>query len=88
MVGALYFVGLVFAVALFLLAVIGVLGALAALALHLSGLLVLALDVYAVFEIVKSNDVGVKKAIWILMIFFLPVLGLVLWYFLGRKKRR
>jgi hypothetical protein len=86
MVGCLYLVALGFALGLFALALLGVLGALTMLAFHLSGLVVLVLDIIAVIEILKSNDDGTKKAIWILMIFFLPVLGLVLWFFLGRKK--
>jgi hypothetical protein len=85
--GYLFLAGLAVAVFLFLLAVVGVLGALTMLAIHLSWLVVLALDVLAVIEIWKSREDGLKKALWILMICFLPALGLVLWYFFGRKKR-
>jgi hypothetical protein len=86
MLGCLFLVALGFALGLFALALLGVLGALTMLAFHLSGLVILVLDIIALIEILKSNDDGTKKAIWILMILFLPVLGLVLWYFLGRKK--
>lgn len=86
--GLLLLVGLCVAVSLFLMAAIGVLGALTLLAIHLSGLIVLVLDVLALIEIVFSKDDGIRKAIWILMILFLPVLGLALWYFFGRKKGR
>jgi len=86
MVGCLYLVALGLALCLFALALLGVLGALTMVAFHLSGLVVLVLDIIAVIEIVKSRDDGTKKAIWILMILFLPVLGLLLWFFLGRKR--
>ncbi|HTA16156.1 MAG TPA: PLDc N-terminal domain-containing protein [bacterium] len=86
MLGCLYLVALGLALCLFALALLGVLGALTMIAFHLSGLVVLLLDVIAVIEIVKSRDDGTKKAIWILMIIFLPVLGLLLWFFLGRKR--
>ena len=86
MLGCLYLVGLGLALCLFALALLGVLGAMTMIAFHLSGLVILVLDIIALIEILKSNDDGTKKAIWILMILFLPVLGLVLWYFLGRKK--
>lgn len=82
----LFWIALGFATFIFLLAFIGVLGVLTMVAFHLAGLVVLVLDIWAIVEIFQSRDDGVKKAIWILMIFFLPVLGLCLWYFLGRKK--
>jgi succinate dehydrogenase/fumarate reductase cytochrome b subunit len=52
----------------------------------LLGLLILILDIIAVVEIVKSRDDGTKKAIWIVLVVCLPVLGMVLWFFLGRKE--
>jgi hypothetical protein len=86
MMGCLFLVALGLSLCLFALALLGVLGALTMIAFHLSGLVILVLDVIAVIEIVKSRDDGTKKAVWILMILFLPVLGLLLWFFLGRKK--
>ncbi|HTB22907.1 MAG TPA: PLD nuclease N-terminal domain-containing protein [bacterium] len=86
MMTVLFWIALVLATFLFLLAFVGVLGVLTMMAFYLAGLVVLVLDIWAIVEILRSRDEGVKKAIWILMIFFLPVLGLALWYFLGRKK--
>ena len=52
---------------------------------NLIGLAILILDVYFIIEIVKgSMDTG-KKILWILIILFLPVLGALLYYLLGRK---
>ncbi len=51
----------------------------------LLGLVVLVLDVLAIINIVKSGLTGGKKVLWIALILFLPVLGLLIWWFLGRK---
>jgi hypothetical protein len=51
----------------------------------LLGLIILILDVYAIVKTVQSNaSTGVKVA-WIVVILLLPVLGLLLWLFLGPK---
>lgn len=51
----------------------------------LLGLIILILDVYAIVKTVQSNaGTGVKVA-WIVVILLLPVLGLLLWLFLGPK---
>ncbi len=51
----------------------------------LFGFILLALDIWAIIRVVQSNaDAGVKT-LWILLILFLPVLGLILWALLGPK---
>ena len=47
------------------------------------GLLVLLADIYAILRIVQSSATNGSKALWILVVLVLPVLGLILWYFLG-----
>jgi len=49
------------------------------------GLLILAGDVWAVLNIAQSPVSNEKKLIWIIAVILLPVLGLVLWYFLGPR---
>jgi hypothetical protein len=49
------------------------------------GLLVLAGDVWAIINIMQSNASNEKKLIWTIAVILLPVLGLVLWYFLGPR---
>jgi len=49
------------------------------------GLLVLAGDVWAILNIAQSSASNEKKALWIVLVVVLPVLGLILWYFLGPK---
>lgn len=52
----------------------------------LFGLIILVLDIYAIIQVLGSNAEPLKKAVWALIIFFLPVLGLLLWYVMGPKK--
>jgi len=49
------------------------------------GLIILVLDVLAIIEIVNSNRDSTSKLIWCLVIFFMPLIGLALYYFIGRK---
>lgn len=49
------------------------------------GIIVLILDIYAIIRIVQSGAEPVWKAIWIVIVLLLPVLGLVLWYLFGPK---
>ena len=52
---------------------------------YLTGLLILAADVWAVINIFQSNASNEKKALWIVLVVLLPVVGLILWYFLGPR---
>ena len=52
------------------------------------GLLVLAADVWAIINIAQSSASNEKKALWIILVLLLPVLGLILWYFLGPRGGR
>ena len=49
------------------------------------GLLVLAGDVWAIINIAQSSASNEKKALWIVLVVVLPLVGLILWYFLGPK---
>ncbi|MEJ0055253.1 MAG: PLD nuclease N-terminal domain-containing protein [Bacteroidota bacterium] len=48
-------------------------------------LLILVIDILAIVDIVKSSKDNEKKVLWIVLVIFLPVLGPILYYFLGRK---
>ncbi len=50
------------------------------------GLLILVLDIYAIIKVAQSGAAPLSKAIWIVVILLLPVLGLILWLLLGPKK--
>lgn len=49
------------------------------------GLILFILDILAIVDCAKSNKDTGKKVIWILVILFLPLIGLILYYLLGRK---
>jgi hypothetical protein len=51
----------------------------------LLGLVILALDIWAIISVIKSNaEVGIK-VLWIILIVLLPVIGLIIWALLGPK---
>ena len=54
--------------------------------LGIFGLLILIADVYAILKIVKSSASDGKKAIWVVIVLVLPLLGLILWYLMGPGK--
>jgi hypothetical protein len=51
----------------------------------LFGLIVLIADVWAIVNVFQSSvDTG-KKVLWTVLVIILPVLGFILWYFMGPK---
>lgn len=52
---------------------------------RLISLLILILDVVVVLDILRSNKDSEKKILWIIAVVFLPVLGPILYYVIGRK---
>ena len=54
----------------------------------LFGIIVLIADVWAIVNIFQSSADTGKKVIWTVFVILLPVLGFILWYFLGPKTGR
>jgi hypothetical protein len=52
------------------------------------GLLVLIADVWAIVNVVQSGADTGKKVLWVVLVVVLPVLGFVLWWFLGPRTGR
>ncbi|MGE5196996.1 MAG: PLDc N-terminal domain-containing protein [Deltaproteobacteria bacterium] len=52
----------------------------------LIGLIVAVLDIIAIIDCIKSSMTTAKKALWIILILILPVIGLILYYLVGKKK--
>jgi len=52
------------------------------------GLLILAADIWAVLNIAQSSVSNEKKVLWIVLVVLLPLLGLILWYFLGPRSSK
>jgi hypothetical protein len=48
-------------------------------------LLILVADVWAILNIVQSTESAGTKALWVVLVLVLPVLGLIIWYFAGPK---
>ncbi|KPK18818.1 MAG: hypothetical protein AMJ67_08105 [Betaproteobacteria bacterium SG8_41] len=53
----------------------------------LFGLLILIADVWAIIHIAQSRSAPGQKALWIVLVLVLPVLGLVLWLVFGPRAK-
>lgn len=51
----------------------------------LLGLIWLIIVIWAIVKVAKSPAGPVPKLLWILLLLFMPVLGLILWLLLGPK---
>jgi hypothetical protein len=51
------------------------------------GVLILIGDIWAIINILQSSVSNEKKLIWIVVVVLLPLLGLILWFFLGPRNR-
>ena len=51
----------------------------------LGGLIVLALDIYAIVKIIGSGAGTGSKVVWILVILLLPIVGFIIWLLFGPK---
>ena len=49
----------------------------------LIGLIILIADIYAIIKIVQSGAEPLHKALWIVLILILPLIGVIIWYFVG-----
>jgi hypothetical protein len=49
------------------------------------GLLVLVASIYAIVKTVQSSAETGGKVLWVLIILLLPLLGVILWWFMGPK---
>ena len=51
----------------------------------LLGVLILAGDIWAIINILQSGVSNERKLIWTIAVVLLPLLGLILWFFLGPR---
>lgn len=51
----------------------------------IGGLIVLVLDVWAIFAILTSAAPTANKVLWILLVLILPVIGFILWLIAGPR---
>jgi hypothetical protein len=51
----------------------------------LLGLVILALDIWAILKVIGSSASTGAKVFWILLILILPVIGLIIWLIAGPR---
>lgn len=51
----------------------------------IAGLVILVLDIIAIMNICKSTISAGKKILWVAIVIVLPVIGLVIYFLVGRK---
>ncbi len=49
------------------------------------GILVLIADIWAIINIAQSSASIGKKTLWIVLVLLLPVLGVIVWFFMGPR---
>jgi hypothetical protein len=47
--------------------------------------LILVIDIVVILDIIRSNKDTEKKILWIIAVVFLPVLGPILYYLIGKR---
>ncbi len=52
------------------------------------GILVLIADIWAIINIAQSSASTGKKVLWIVLVLLLPVVGVIVWFFIGPRGGR
>lgn len=51
----------------------------------LGGLIILALDIWAIVSIIGSGTTTGKKVLWVLLVLILPLVGFLIWLLAGPR---
>lgn len=51
----------------------------------IGGLIVLALNIWAIVSIISSGASTGSKVLWTLLVLVLPILGFIIWFFAGPR---
>ena len=51
------------------------------------GILILIGDIWALISILQSSVGNDKKLLWVVVVVLLPLIGLILWFFMGPRNR-
>ena len=54
----------------------------------IGGLIVLALDIWAIVSVIGSRANTGAKVLWVLLILVLPILGFIIWLIAGPRSSR
>lgn len=46
---------------------------------------ILIADLWALYELLRSNESALVKALWAVLIVMLPIIGVILWFLMGPK---
>lgn len=49
------------------------------------GLIIFVADIWAIVQTIQSSATTGMKVLWVVLILILPLIGLILWFFLGPK---
>jgi hypothetical protein len=49
------------------------------------GAIIFVLDIIAIVSVLSGNGSGAHKLLWILLILLLPVIGMILYFLIGRS---
>ena len=53
--------------------------------MSLVGVVILLLDIFAIVSVLIGNSGALRKVLWIVLILLLPVVGMVLYFLIGRS---
>lgn len=53
----------------------------------LLGIIILVLDIVAIISVVAGSSSVGRKVLWVLIILLLPVIGVILYFLIGRSPR-
>jgi hypothetical protein len=53
----------------------------------LLGVLILIGDIWALINILQASVETSKKLLWVVVVVLLPLVGLILWFFMGPRNR-
>lgn len=54
----------------------------------IAGTIIFLLDLFAIISILGSNKSTLDKLIWIVLIILLPLVGFLIWFFIGPRSQR
>lgn len=52
------------------------------------GLLILIFNIYAILNVARSAASSLTRVVWIALILMAPIVGFILWLFLGPREER
>jgi Phospholipase_D-nuclease N-terminal len=54
-------------------------------AISLAGVVILGLDIFAIVSVLIGHSSAIRKVLWIALILLLPIVGMLLYFLIGRN---